>query len=63
MNLRILKRTTVTTTMRNSGSRKYPDIAPYSEETEEETLQFSNDNGITWQDVDVEYEHVERNIE
>lgn len=61
MKLRILKRTTTRYFTKNEGSRRYPEIVDCSEETKEELLQFRQDDTQEWQDVQVEFEHVEQN--
>ena len=63
MKLRILKRTTTRHFMQNNGSRRYPEIVDCSEETKEELLQFRQDDTQEWQDVEVEFEHVEYNTD
>ena len=62
MKLRILKRKTTKHFTRNDGSNKYPKIVSDCEVTEEELLQFREDETQQWQDVEVDYEHVEGNI-
>lgn len=50
---------TLTTTHRsvNNGSNKYPDWGEVREEETTTVLQFSTDDGVTWENVPNEYDY------
>ena len=61
MKIRMLERTTTRHFTRNAGSNRYPKMVSASQVTEEKLLQFREDETQEWPDVEVEYEHLERN--
>jgi hypothetical protein len=61
MKLRILHETVTSNTLVNNGSRKYPKMEMDTQVETTERLQFSEDGGVTWQDVPVVEEEWTRN--